>query len=192
MLRVVIKYKKGERYNMIRLIKKINNEIAYWQVWKMEKNLHILSGTLGISGNKEEIPLNLFASSKKVMKKLAEEKVNQGYEYVDEKSLIKVVAQYRYEDEEQFEETEEKSLFVEDLLDDALFSTGIGELYGSEIGDGAGTTTCLVLDVEIAWETIKKVLTQHNVLEGVEIAFLNRDGEYVSLYPKGANSLVVV
>ncbi|WP_075619798.1 hypothetical protein [Paenisporosarcina indica] len=176
---------------MIRLIKKTSNKISYWQVWKVEKNLHILSGTVGVSGNEEEIPLTLFASSKKVMKKLAEEKVYQGYEYVDEKSMIKVVVQYRYEDEEQFEETEEKSFLVEDLLDDALFSTGIGELYGSEIGDGAGTTSCLVLDVEIALETIKKVLSQHNLLQGVELAYLNEDGVYVSLYPEGADFVLV-
>ncbi|SES17391.1 hypothetical protein [Psychrobacillus sp. OK032] len=171
---------------MIRLIKKTSNETFYCQVWKVEKNIHILSGTLGFSGEEEEIPLRLFESSKKVMKKLATEKANQGYEYVDAESLIKLAVQYRYEEEEQFEEAEEKSLFVDDLLDEALHSTGNGEYDGSEIGDGAGITFCFVIDVEIALETIMKELSKHNVLEGAEIAFLNGEGAYVSLYPEGA------
>lgn len=172
---------------MIRLIKKTSNGTFYWQVWKVEKHLYILSGTLGGSGVQEELPLKLFESSKKLMKKLAAEKANQGYEYVDAKSLIKVSIQYRYEVEEQFEEMEEKSFYVEDLLEEALHTTGNGELYGSEIGDGAGITFCLVVDVDIALETIKKELSQHNVIEGAEIAFLNEEGVYVSLYPEGAN-----
>ncbi|WP_144512327.1 hypothetical protein [Bacillus sp. FJAT-22090] len=172
---------------MIRMIKKTSNESLYWQVWKVGKQLCTLSGILGMNGEKEEKRLKLLESSKLAMNRLAKEKVNQGYEHVEKNSLIKVVVQYRYEDEEQFDEAEEKSLFVEDLIDEALHSTGNGELYGSEIGDGAGTTFCLVVDVELAFKTIWKVLSSHNLIEGVEIAFLHDEGQYISLYPVGAN-----
>lgn len=171
---------------MIRMMKKTNNETRYWQVLKVGKQLFILTGILGVIGEKEERRLKLLESSKIVMKRLAKEKANQGYEYVDEKSLIKVAVQYRYEDEAQFDEAEEKSFFVEDLLEEALYSTGNGELYGSEIGDGAGISFLLAVDVELALKTILKELNDHNLLEGVEIAFLNAEGEYIPLHPAGA------
>ncbi|PZX04847.1 hypothetical protein C7437_10396 [Psychrobacillus insolitus] len=171
---------------MIRLIKKVNNEMHYWQVWKLDKDIFTQFGTLGVIAEKEEIQRKFFESSKKVMRSLAKEKQLQGYEYIDEEALIKVFVQYRSKDKEQFEEVEEKSLSVEDLLDYALFSTGNGSCDGSEIGDDGGTNYCSVISIEIALETILKELSTNNLLDGIEIAFLNEDGEYVSLYPEGA------
>ena len=170
---------------MIRLLKKMNGDTQFWQAWKMNKQIHILSGTLGEQGQEEELPLGFFQSSKRVMEKLAAEKVNQGYEYVDPGSLIKIAVQYRYELEEQFEEAEERSLFVEDLLDDILHETGNGELYGSEIGDGAGITFCLVVDLGLALRSILTVLTEHQVIDGAEIAYLNDEETYIGIYPEG-------
>ncbi|MER2047790.1 MAG: hypothetical protein ABTA23_06105 [Solibacillus sp.] len=170
---------------MIRLLKKMNGDTQFWQAWKMNKQIHILSGTLGEQGQEEELPLGFFQSSKRAMEKLAAEKVNQGYEYVDPGSLIKIAVQYRYEQEEQFEEAEERSLFVEDLLDDILHETGNGELYGSEIGDGAGITFCLVVDLGLALRSILTVLTEHQVIDGAEIAYLNDEETYIGIYPEG-------
>lgn len=170
---------------MIRLLKKTSSETLYWQVWKVNKHVFILSGILGIQGREEELPLGFFESSKRVMKNLANEKINQGFEYVEPASLIKIAVQYRYEHEDQFYETEEKSLVIEDLLDDILHETGNGELYGSEIGDGAGITFCLVVDLELALEAILKVLSSHQLLDGAEIAYLNEEGSYTGLYPEG-------
>jgi len=170
---------------MIRLLKKTSSDTLFWQAWNVKKQINLLSGILGERGKQEELPLGFFQSSKKVMNNLATEKVNQGYEYVDPNSLIKIAVQYRYEQEEQFEAAEEKSLFVEDLLDDILHETGNGELYGSEIGDGAGITFCLVLDLELALESILKVLTDNQVIDGAEIAYLNEEESYVGIYPEG-------
>lgn len=166
-------------------MKKSSSNTLFWQAWKVNKQIHILSGILGEQGTQEELPLGFFQSSKKVMKTLATEKVQQGYEYVDPGSLIKIAVQYRYEHEDQFEAAEEKSLFVEDLLDEVLHNTGNGELYGSEIGDGAGITFCLVVDLELALKSVLKVLTEQQVLEGAEIAYLNEEESYIGIYPEG-------
>ena len=170
---------------MIRLLKKTSSNTHFWQVWKMEKQIHILSGRLGEQGKAEVLSLGFFQSAKKVMNNLATEKANQGYEYLYPESLIKIAVQYRYEHEEQFEAAEERSLFVEDLLDDVLHETGNGELYGSEIGDGAGITFCLVVDLDLALKSILKVLTEHQVIDGAEIAYLNEEESYIGIYPEG-------
>lgn len=170
---------------MIRILKKTSSDMLYWQVWKMNKQIHILSGTLGEQGKEEELPLGFFQSSKSVMGKLAKEKANLGYEYVEPGSLIKIAVQYRYEHEKQFEAAEERSLFVEDLLDEILHKTGNGELYGSEIGDGAGITFCLVVDLELALKSILKVLADNQLIDGAEIAYLNDEGSYIGIFPEG-------
>lgn len=131
------------------------------------------------------MPLGFFESSKGTIKKLAKEKINQGYEYVKEDSYTKVVVQYPCEDASQFEMANERTLFVEDILDDVLHLTGNGKLYGSEVGDEGGTTFVLVLDVELALDTILEELTKHQVIDDAEIAYENGEGEYVGLYPKG-------
>lgn len=172
-------------WKMIRLLKKTSNGTLFWQAWKVNKQIYVLSGKLGEQGKEEEMPVGFFQSSKKVMNNLASEKINQGYEYVDPESLIKIAVQYRYEHEDQFEAAEEKSLFVEDLLDDILHETGNGELYGSEIGDGAGITFCLVVDLELALKSFIKVLTDNQVIDGAEIAYLNKKETYTGIYPEG-------
>ena len=170
---------------MIRLVKKTSSETLYWQVYNWKKSLIILSGTLGVQGREEELPLGFFESSKRVMKNLAEEKVNQGYEYVDATSLVKIAVQYHYEHEDHFFEAEEKNLKVEHLIDDILEDTGNGEVSGSEVGNGVGITFCLVVDLEIALEAILKELSSHQLIEGAEIAYLNKEGAYIGLYPEG-------
>lgn len=170
---------------MIRMIKKENTKVLYWQVWVQGKQVFAQAGTLGVSGEQEEVPRKLFESPKKVMSRLAKEKAYQGYEYMVDEVLKKVLIQFRC-DEKQYEETEEKSVLVEDLLDDALFSTGIGSFYGSEFGDGGGTSSYVVINVDLAFETIVKELSTHRFIDDVEIAYINEDGKYISLYPEGA------
>lgn len=74
---------------------------------------------------------------------------------------------------------------MEDLLDDILHETGNGELYGSEIGYGAGITFCLVVDLGLALRSILTILTEHQVIDGAEIAYLNDEETYIGIYPEG-------
>ena len=170
---------------VLRLIKKTSSETLFWQVWNEKKLLHILSGKLGSKASEELMTAGFFESSRRLMKKLAKEKIKQGYEYIEESTLTKIVVQYRYEDESQFEAAEKKTLWVEDLLDEVLYLTGNGKLYGSEVGDGAGTTFCLVIDLDLALNTVLEELSKNEVIEGAEIAYANKEGNYIGIYPEG-------
>ncbi|MCM3359208.1 hypothetical protein [Psychrobacillus sp. MER TA 171] len=174
----------------ILMIKKSGNKTLFWNIseYLFRGPITIVSGTLGIQGKGEEQKLRFWENRKKFMKSLADEKANQGYQLVEEKDLKKVYIQYRYneENEEEFEMTEDKSLMVEEIVEEELMYTGNGYAYGSEIGAGAGTSTFQVLDIEIAFNSIWKLLSEKKLTEGVEIAFETDEGSYVSLYPKGA------
>ncbi|MEK4521189.1 hypothetical protein MKX96_06055 [Psychrobacillus sp. FSL W7-1493] len=173
----------------ILMIKKSGNKTLFWNIfdYQFKSPIIIVSGTVGMEGAREEYKLRFWERPKKFMQTLAAEKANQGYQLVEEKELKKVYIQYRYneENEEEFEKTEDKSLMVEEIVEEELMYTGNGYAYGSEIGAGAGTSTFQVLDIEIAFNSIWKLLSEKKLTEGVEIAFETDEGSYVSLYPKG-------
>lgn len=83
---------------MIKLVKKDDNHLLYWEVWEDGKILTVHYGIVGDRGKTEEIKLSLFQKAEKAMEKLAEEKVNKGYEYLDEDKMIQLVVQFRYEE----------------------------------------------------------------------------------------------
>lgn len=172
---------------MIRLIKRINHEIRYWQVWKEGNHLSIQSGIVGINDEKEKVSLNISENARTTIKRLMEEKLNEGYRVLREKELILIVLQYRNKEEEFVTEVETKCLFIEVLLNHALCKTGNGEVAGYEMSPNGGRNHLYVVNVGAAWETILKELSQQNLLEGIEIACLNEHGIYVSLYPEGAD-----
>ena len=165
------------------MMRKTGRETLYWQIWKVGRKLFILSGVLGVIGELEEIPLSLFNNSKKMMKNLSNEKANQGYERFDDRSLTKISVQYRYDDEEQFDEIEEMSIFVGILLDEAVHRTGNGEFNSLQIESGVAVNSFLVVNIEIALKTIVKELTNNNLIAGAEIFFIDQDGASVLIYP---------
>ena len=175
----------------ILMIKKSGDKTLFWNIFKFRsKNpIIIVSGTLGKEGTEEQHTLGFWERPKKFMQTLAAEKANQGYQIVEEKDLTKVYIQYRYNEEneeEEYQEIEDKSLLIEEIVEDELFYSGNGYAYGSAIGGGAGTTTFQVIDVEVAFNSIWKLLSEKQLTDGVEIAFETDEGGYVTLYPEGA------
>jgi predicted DNA-binding WGR domain protein len=83
---------------MIKLIKNDDNKLHYWEVWEDNKTLTIHYGSVGDTGETEEMKLSLFQKAKKAMESLAEEKLIEGYEHLDEDELIELVVQLPYEE----------------------------------------------------------------------------------------------
>lgn len=172
---------------MIKMIKPLDDEVLYWEIWQDGKTLIIHYGTIGETGETEEMKLSLFQKAEKLMDELAEEKANEGYDYLDEDELFELVVQYSYE-EDQTEATLEKRHHVEDIMNECLGWTGNGSCDGGDIGSGTANIVNFVVDVEKAKQTIIEELKNSNLLEGVKIAYLNpEDEEYIALYPKGAD-----
>ncbi len=169
------------------MMKQVDDDVLYWEVWQDGKTLIIHYGHVGDTGETEEKKLSLFQKGEKLMDELAEEKANEGYEYLDEDELSELVVQYSYE-ENQMEATLEKRHHVEDLLNECLGWTGNGSCDGGDIGSGTANIFNYVVDVEKATRTILEELENNNLLEGVKIAYLNpEDEEYIALYPEGAD-----
>lgn len=170
---------------MIKLVKEVDNELVYWEDWKDDKTLTVHYGVVGDTGETEEVKLKLFEKAEKVMGRLAEEKLNDGYETVDEEELIELVVQYSYEENHMVEALEKRHM-VEDLMNECLGWTGNGSCDGGDIGSGSANVFNYVIDVEKALNTTIEELSNKNLLDNVKVAFLDEDEEYVSLYPEGA------
>lgn len=170
---------------MIRLIKKVDNILLYWEVWEDDKILTVHYGIIGDTGETEEIKLRLFQNAEKVMEKLAKDKLNEGYKHLDEDELIELVVQYPYE-ENHMEEALELRYMVEDLMNECLGWTGNGFCDGGDVGSGTINIFNYVIDVEKAFQSTLSELSEGNLLKGVKIAYENDKGDYIALYPKGS------
>lgn len=171
---------------MIKLAKEIDNQVAYWETWKDGKVLLVHEGMVGETGETKELKLKMFDRSEKIMEQLAEEKLAEGYDYLDEDELHELVLQYPYE-EQQMETALEKRQQVEDLMNECLGWTGNGSCDGGDIGSGTTNIFNYVIDVEKAFKTILKELGDHNLLADVKIAFSDEEEDYVVLYPEDSD-----
>ncbi|TCS95614.1 hypothetical protein [Hazenella coriacea] len=171
---------------MIKLIKQEESETIYWEVWQNGRTLIIHYGTVGDLGETEEMKLPVFQRAEKLMDELAKEKVNDGFEYLEEDELFQLVVQYSYKENEG--QTALKLRYtVEDLMNECLGWTGNGSCDGGDIGSGTANIFNYVVDVEKATQTIVEELINNNLIEGAKIAYLNpEDEEYIVLYPVGA------
>ncbi|MBD0384803.1 hypothetical protein [Paenibacillus sedimenti] len=171
---------------MIKLIKTVDNELVYWEVWEDNKTLQVHYGVVGDIGETVKVKLKLFEKAEKVMEKLTNEKINEGYEHLVEEELIELIVQHSYTSY-QMEEALEKRHMVEELMNECLGWTGNGSCDGGDIGSGNTNVFNYVIDLDKALKTIIEELSNNNLLENVKIAYLNKDEEYVSLYPEGTD-----
>lgn len=166
-------------------MKQGENETIYWEVWQDGRTLIIHYGTVGDTGKTEEKKLPMFQRAEKVMEDLAEEKVNEGFEYLEEDELKELVVQYSYKENE-MQAVLELRHCDEELMNECLGWTGNGSCDGGDIGSGTANIFNYVVDVEKAARTIIEELKNNNLLESAKIAYLHpEDEEYIILYPEG-------
>lgn len=169
------------------MIKQVDDQLVYWEVWQNGKQLIIHYGSVGDTGEREKKKLSPFQKGEKQMKELAKEKIKEGYDYLDEDTLYQLVIQYRYE-EHQLEEKLDDRYHIESIMNECLGWTGNGACDGGDIGSGTINIFNYVVDPEKAAQIILEELEyiQLKEVEGTKIAYLNpKTEEYITLYPKG-------
>ncbi|MBO9129867.1 hypothetical protein [Bacillus sp. 165] len=159
---------------MIKLVK----DTQYWEVWNDEGILTVHYGKIGDIGKAEELEAD---NAEETMQKLAEEKLQEGYTYVEEDSLTEFVIQYQYEGDEQ--EALDSRYYIEEIMNECLGWTGNGFCGGGDMSEGLMNIYCFVLNVNIATETIIEELEHQNALQGAVLAYCSSDDEFQVVYP---------
>ena len=168
---------------MIKLIKQEKDKMLYWEVWgEDEKTLIVHCGCVGDTGEMYEIELYPFQRVEKEMKDLADEQLADGYKKLDEEELIEFVLQYEYADD-QLEEALEKRHQVQEVMDEALGWSGNGHCDGGDIGSVTINIFTFVIDVDKALQTTLEELKNQQLLDGVKIAYVNDEEDYIQVYP---------
>ncbi|MED1303103.1 hypothetical protein ACW4EZ_25265 [Bacillus toyonensis] len=168
---------------LTKLIKKGGNGFLYWYIWKDGMTLKVHSGSVGDIGETREIQLSLSEKANESIDELVNQKIKEGFRYIEEHDLIDLLVEYNYK-KDKIEETLKKRHYMQDIIDESLFWTGNGYCDGGGMGMGVAQIFNYVIDVKKAAKEITKELENENLVEGVKISYLNRlNGQYITLYP---------
>ncbi|PRS26913.1 hypothetical protein C6W19_24260 [Bacillus sp. RJGP41] len=170
---------------LTKLIKQGGNGYLYWHIWKDGMTLKNHFGSVGDIGETREIQLSLSGDAKESIDELVNQKIKEGFRYIEEHDLINLLVEYRYK-KDKIEETLKKRHYMQDIIDGSLFKTGNGHCDGGgmEMRMGIAQIFNYVIDVKKAAKEIIKELENENLIEGVEISYLNPlNVQYITLYP---------
>ncbi len=139
---------------MLKLYKRVNNEMLYWETWaKDEKTGVIHWGTVGQSGQMEEIRSGLFSNFRKTIQKETDQKIKEGYAAFEEGDFALLEIEYII-DGFGTEEDLDKRHRLEEKMDEVLGRTGLGHTNGGSIGSGTMEVGCAVVDFNMAKKVI--------------------------------------
>jgi hypothetical protein len=143
---------------MLKLYKSIDSRLHYWETWCQDRKTTVIHwGIVGERGQKREIRSGLFTNIKKVIQKEVYQKLSEGYaEYGEDKMTILDI-EYKVDGFGTNQDLTKRHR-LEDILNELLGWTGLGNVDGGSIGNGTMEVCCLVIDFEIAKKTIEQEL----------------------------------
>ncbi|PER14168.1 hypothetical protein [Bacillus cereus] len=171
-----------KRYLLTKLIKKGDNGFLYWYIWKDGMILKVHSGSVGDIGETREIQLSLSEKANESIDELINQKIKEGSRYIEEHDLITLLVEYNYK-KDKIQETYKKRHYIQDIIDKSLFWIGNGDCDSGGMGMRVAQIFNYVIDVKKAAKEIIKELENENLVEGVEISYLNPLNVHITLYP---------
>lgn len=143
---------------MLKLYKKIDNQLHYWETWQKDKKTTIVHwGIVGQRGQDKELKSGLFSNSHKALQKEINSKLKEGYSEFDEDDFIFLEIEYKIDDFGTDQDLD-KRYRLEEKMDEILGWTGLGHTDGGSIGSGTMEVGCIVVDFDIAKKVIEEKL----------------------------------
>lgn len=143
---------------MIKLYKKIDNILHYWETWDNgNRTATIHWGAVGLEGENKTIKWGIFSNFIKSVRDEIDQRINDGYSEYDDDDLVYLEIVY---DIDGFgtEAELEKRHRLEEKMDEVLGWTGLGHTDGGSIGSGTMEVGCMVVDFDIAKNVIEEKL----------------------------------
>jgi len=139
---------------MIKLYRKTDDAIHYWETWDNNGVHTIHWGKLGERGQSNELKDSLFRSASKAIKPQIEEKQAEGYEEIPTEDHHVLLIEFAVEGMGSTKDLDKRHR-LEERMDDTLGWTGLGNCDGGSIGSGTMEVCCLVVDYDTAAKAIE-------------------------------------
>jgi hypothetical protein len=166
---------------MLKLYRKSNGVMEYWEAWYSSAEITIHWGQLGKTGRSRELPFEVGVNPDETIKREAKSIRASGFKPLKRGELHQVVIQYKLEGNGRTGDLDKRAE-VEELMNECLGWTGLGHCDGGDIGSGEMNIFCFVADTDIAERVIVRELKSKSCLEGALIA--ERTGnKYKVLWP---------
>ena len=147
-----------EPLGMIKLYKKIDNELHYWEAWDKDTKTGVVHwGEVGTQGRDKEVKSGLMENYATEIRKEMNQKINEGYSEFDEDKYAFLEIEYKI-DGFGTEQDLEKRHRLEGKMNEVLGWTGLGHTDGGSIGSGTMEVGCVVVDFEIAKKVVEESL----------------------------------
>ena len=143
---------------MLKLYKKINNQLNYWETWEQDAKTAVVHwGIVGERGQTKEIKSGFFSNLTTVLQKEIDNKLKNGFAEFDEDNMAFLEVEYEIEGFGS-ENDLDKRHNLEGHLNELLGWTGLGHIDGGSIGSGTMEVGCVVVDFEVAKRVIENDL----------------------------------
>jgi hypothetical protein len=153
---------------MLKLYKKINNTLHYWETWDKDEKTGIVHwDIIGNRGEYKEVKSTLFENFRKKIQKEITIKSKEGFDEIDIDDHYTLLIEFSVDGMGTLEDVEKRTR-LQNKMDHALGWTGLGHCDGGSIGSGTMEVCCYVVD----FDTAKKVIEQD--LKGTEFSNYTR------------------
>jgi hypothetical protein len=155
---------------MLKLYKRIDNEIFYWETWDKDPKTGIIHwGKVGEKGDDKEIKSGFFSNFRKEIQKEINKTLSEGFQEIDIDEHYTLLIEYKVDGMGTPEDLKKRTR-LQSRMDGTLGWTGLGHCDGGSTGSGTMEVCCFVVDFEIA----KNIIEQN--LKGTEF------GDYSRIY----------
>jgi hypothetical protein len=173
------------------LYKRGRGGIRYWEAWARGLWGVVHEGKLGERGKVKHLEPQKGKTPDQIIAEAAEKPRAKGYAEIPGEEKYQVVVQYRLKTWGSVEDLD-RAYEIEHLFNECLGWTGNGFCDGNDIGSGCLNIFSIVIDPQLAAETMIAELQKQELLDGAIVA-ARYDEEYRVLYPpefKGEFSLL--
>jgi hypothetical protein len=150
---------------LIKLYKKIDNKLAYWETWNTdEKTAIIHSGFLGEKGDAKYVNTKNHSDLKSSLNSQIIEKIKDGYQEIPLDTMFTLAITFKLKSWGTPQDLTKREEY-RNIITDNLGWTGNGRCDDGDIGSGEMTLYADVVDPYVAIQTIPKELSEKKVSE---------------------------
>jgi len=154
----VAKEQELEALEVIKLYKKIDNKLHYWETWDKDNKTGIIHwGEVGTNGETREVKTELKTNYSNKIRKEIGKKRNEGFSEFDKDNYKFLEIEYKIRGFGTRQDLEKRRR-LGNKMDEVLSWTGLGHVDGGSIGGDAMEVGCIVVDFEIAKQIVEESL----------------------------------